>query len=157
MFQGLADEPAGRGQVPSWRGHDVDDLAELVHYPVQIGPPSGDPHVGFIDEPPLARTVPARPRGVDEARCEPLHPPADRHLIDLDTALSEQRLDVPVGQAVSQVPAHRDGDDLRREPEPPELRPGQRLTGPAGAHAPSLLGHRTVAVSGPVRRTQQSH
>ena len=42
-----------------------------------------------------------------------LHPPIDRHVIDLDAALGQQLLDIAVGQAVAQIPAHRDRDDPR--------------------------------------------
>jgi hypothetical protein len=38
-------------------------------------------------------------------------------VIDGDAALGQQLLDVPVGQAVTQVPADRHGDHLSREPE----------------------------------------
>jgi len=49
---------------------------------------------------------------------EPLHPPVDRDVIDFYTALYQQFLNVAVGQVVPQVPAHRDHDDVRWEPEP---------------------------------------
>jgi hypothetical protein len=52
--------------------------------------------------------MPGRSGGVDELRCECLHPPVDRHVIGLDAALAEQLLDVAVRQAVAQVPAHHD-------------------------------------------------
>jgi hypothetical protein len=55
-----------------------------------------------------------------EQRCESLHPPVDSDVIDLDAAFGEQFFDVSVGQAVAQVPAHRHGDDLAREPETSE-------------------------------------
>ena len=44
-----------------------------------------------------------------------LHPPVDRHVVDLDAALGEQLLDVAVGQRVAQIPAHRDLDHLAGE------------------------------------------
>jgi hypothetical protein len=47
-------------------------------------------------------------------RCESLHPPVHGHAIDLDTALRQELLDVPIGQAMAQVPADRDRDHLRR-------------------------------------------
>ena len=46
---------------------------------------------------------------------ERLHPPIDRHVIDVDTAFAEQFLDVAVGHAVPHVPAHCDRDHLARE------------------------------------------
>jgi hypothetical protein len=41
-------------------------------------------------------------------------------VVDLDTALGQQVLDVAVGQPVADVPADREGDHLRWEPEPGE-------------------------------------
>jgi hypothetical protein len=38
-------------------------------------------------------------------------------VVDLDTALGEQLLDVAVGQPEAQVPADRDDDDVGRKPE----------------------------------------
>jgi hypothetical protein len=70
----------------------------------------------FVDEPPIARRAACGARGVDELRSEGLHPPVRRHVIDLDAALGQQLLNVPVGQSVAQVPAHRDRDHLTWEP-----------------------------------------
>src|SRR5665213_3234224 len=61
---------------------------------------------------------------VDEQGREPLNPPEQGHVVNLDTAFSEQLLQIPVGQSVTQVPAHGDQDDLGREPEPCESRNG---------------------------------
>jgi hypothetical protein len=41
--------------------------------------------------------VSARPGGVGQQRGEPLHPPVDGDVIDLNAALGEQFLDVAVG------------------------------------------------------------
>jgi hypothetical protein len=42
-------------------------------------------------------------------------------VVDLDAAFGEQLLDVAVGDAITQVPAHRDPDDLTWETgTPPE-------------------------------------
>ena len=41
-------------------------------------------------------------------------------VVGLDTALGQQLLDIAVGEAVPQVPADRDRDHFRREPEPSE-------------------------------------
>jgi hypothetical protein len=49
-----------------------------------------------------------------------LDPSVDRDVVDLDPALGQQLLDVSVGEAEAQVPADRQGDDLRREPVPGE-------------------------------------
>ena len=59
----------------------------------------------------------AGPRSLDELRGEPLHPPVDGDVVNGDAALGQQFLDVPVGQAVAQVPADRERDHLRRVPK----------------------------------------
>jgi hypothetical protein len=41
-----------------------------------------------------------------------LDPPVDRDVVDLDPALGQQLLDVPIGEAEPQVPADRQGDDF---------------------------------------------
>jgi hypothetical protein len=64
--------------------------------------------------------VAARPSGIRQDWREPLDPAEQGHVIDLDPALSEEFLQIPVGQPVPQVPAHGDQDDLRREPEASE-------------------------------------
>jgi hypothetical protein len=38
-------------------------------------------------------------------------------VVDLETALGEQLLDVAIGQAEAQIPADRDDDDVGREAE----------------------------------------
>jgi hypothetical protein len=40
--------------------------------------------------------MPTRPSRVDQQRCEPLHPPVDRDMIDSDAAFGEQFFDVSV-------------------------------------------------------------
>jgi hypothetical protein len=49
-------------------------------------------------------------------------PPLDGDVIDGDTVLSQQFPDIPLGQAVPQVPADCDRDHLTREPETSEDR-----------------------------------
>ena len=112
-----SEERPGRSQVAADREHDVDDLTVLVDSPVQVRPPAGHLHVGLIDEPPVTRQPAAGASSFDELGGEPLNPPVDGHVINADAAFAEQLLDVPVREAVSQVPAHRDGNHLTREPE----------------------------------------
>jgi hypothetical protein len=60
--------------------------------------------------------MPRWARGVDELGCEGLHPPIDRDVVNDDAAFGQQLLDVAVGESITQIPAHRDRDDLTREP-----------------------------------------
>jgi hypothetical protein len=84
----------------------------LVDRPVQVGPAAGDFDVGFVNEPPVTGSVASRSGGVDELLREGLHPPVHGDVIDFDAALGQQLLHIAVGQAVTQVPAHRDRDHL---------------------------------------------
>ena len=102
--------------VPARREVHVDDLAELVHGSEQVAPGPSDLEVGLIDVPAIPDDVLTGPSGLGELRREPLDPPVDAHVVDLDAALGQQLLDVSVGQAEPQVPAHRQGDDFGREP-----------------------------------------
>jgi hypothetical protein len=59
--QHCLEEPGGRCDVSAFRHEDVDDLAVLVDCPVDVPPCTGHLDVGFIDEPAITDTVPARP------------------------------------------------------------------------------------------------
>jgi hypothetical protein len=93
------EAPRGRQVTPHGQ-QDIDDLAMLIDRPVEIDPLAGDLQVGLIDEPPVTRSVTARPGSLDELRGQTLHPPVDADVIDGDPALGQQLLDVPVGQAI---------------------------------------------------------
>jgi hypothetical protein len=85
-----------------------------------VRPASRDLDVGFVDEPPVTRQPPTGAGSLDELECEPLHPPLDGHVIDADATLGEQLFDVAVGQAVTQVPAHRHCDHITWKTEASE-------------------------------------
>jgi hypothetical protein len=78
------EETLRNGQVAMGRHQDVDDLAELIDRPVHVAPHAGDLHVGLIHEPAVADGVAAGPGAPDEQRGEPLHPPDDRDVVDVD-------------------------------------------------------------------------
>ena len=115
------DKEASCGRPVTPHGQqDVDDLAMLVDSQVQAGPLTGHLHVRLIDEPPVTRSVTARPGSLCELRGEALHPPVDGDVIDGDAAPGQQLPGIPAGQSVAQVPADRDRDHLTREPEASE-------------------------------------
>jgi hypothetical protein len=111
------EEPPGRCQVAALGQQYAKDLAMPINRPVQVGPPAGDLHVSLVGEPPVAGSVTAGARRLDELGSEPLDPPVNGDVIHGDTALSERLLHVAVRQAVPQVPPDRDRDHLWREPE----------------------------------------
>ena len=95
LHQRLGEEPSSRCAVPLLGQQHVDDLAVLVDGPVQVPPPAGDLDVGLVDEPPVSGGMPERASGVGEQRGEPLHPPVDADVVDLDAPLAQQLLPDP--------------------------------------------------------------
>jgi hypothetical protein len=61
--------------------------------------------------------VPARASGLGQQRREPLEPPVDGDVVDLDAALGKQLLDITIGQAKAQVPADGNDDHVGWEAE----------------------------------------
>jgi hypothetical protein len=57
-----------------------------------------------------------------ELRCAPLDPSVDGDVSGVQSTLGEELFDVAVGQAITQVPTHRDRDHLAWEPEASERR-----------------------------------
>src|SRR5437588_3441184 len=49
-------------------------------------------------------------------------PPVDGNMINHDATLRQQLLHIAVGEAVAQVPPHRDHDDILRKSEPSKAR-----------------------------------
>jgi hypothetical protein len=61
-----------------------------------------------------------------------------------DAALGQQLLDIPVGQAITQISPDRDRDDLPREPEASEDR-GRAMCGHRTILQPSAIDQRNSA------------
>ena len=55
-------------------------------------------------------------------------------MVDIETAFSQQLLDVPIGQRETQIPPNGQHDHLGREPEPDELRRRDRRTHDTSSH-----------------------
>jgi hypothetical protein len=89
-------QPKG-SDTPSYQ--HVDDLAGPVDRAVDAAPAARDLHIGLVHKPALAGGVPAGAGGVGQQRREPLDPPIDGDVVDLDAALGEEFFDVAVRQA----------------------------------------------------------
>ena len=121
----MLKEPPRGHRIPFGRDIDVDDLTELVDRAVDVTPPASNLDLGLVGGPAVPDRVAGRASRVDQQRCEPLHPPVDRDVINLDAAFGEQLLDIAVGQSEPQIPTNRQHDHLGWEPEPSELRGGR--------------------------------
>src|ERR1039458_2004820 len=97
----IGEEFCRSSQITLLRHEHVDDLPVLVNGPIDVPPGPGDLHVGLIDKPVTTHDVAARPSRVDEQGREPLTPTEQGHVVNLDTAFSEQLLQIPVGQSVT--------------------------------------------------------
>jgi len=75
----------------------------LVDRPVQVSPLAGTLTYVSSTNHRSPGAWPARPGSLDELRGETLHPPVGGDVINSDTALGKQLLNVPVGQAIPQV------------------------------------------------------
>jgi hypothetical protein len=96
-------------------------------------------HIRLVHLPAVADSVPAGASGLGQQRREPLDPPVDRDVVDLDTTLGEQLLDISVGQAEAQVPADGEHYDVGREAEAGKGRSRKRSWASAAAsHTGSL-------------------
>src|ERR1019366_1586893 len=124
----IGEERSRRPEVTLLGHEHVDDLPVLVNGPVDVSPGTGDLHIRLIDEPVTTHAMAAWPGRVDEQGREPLDPPEQGHVVDVDATLGKQFLQIPVRQPVAQVPTHGEQDDLRREPKPSEGCP-RRLDG----------------------------
>jgi hypothetical protein len=60
--------------------------------------------------------VATRPGSVDQQRREALDPSVDGHVVNVNSSFGHEFFDVSIGEAVTQVPAHRQQDHLWREP-----------------------------------------
>ena len=98
---------------------------------VKVSHPHSNPQrlvAHLIHKPAIASGMPRGASGVDELRRERLHPAIDRHVINLDTTLSQQLLDIAVRQPVAQTPTHRHRDHLTRKPIASRSRGARRRT-----------------------------
>jgi hypothetical protein len=115
---GALEEPAGGLRVPACRDEHVDDLAELINRAVRVAPLPSDLHIGLVDLPAVTDGVAAGPGGLGQQRRQSHHPAIHRDVVDLDPAFGDQLLNVAVGQAEAQVPAHCEHDHIGRDRNP---------------------------------------
>jgi hypothetical protein len=138
---GLAEEPAGGTGVPPRGDKYVTTCPNwsIARYTYRHRPATFV-EVSSTNQRSVAHGVPAGSGGLSQQRREPQHPPVDGDMVDLDTPLGEQLLDVAIGQSKAQVPANRQHDHIGREAEAGEGGARRdRLAGAvSGSHTRSL-------------------
>jgi hypothetical protein len=81
---------------------------------------SSNPDIGLVDEPIGTHGVSVRSSSTDQDRRKSLNPTEQGDVVDLNPALGQEFLEVPIRKAVPKVPAHGEQDDLGWEPTPGE-------------------------------------
>lgn len=160
----LGDVPTGRQQLV---GYSREDLAGLVYRPVQVAPPATDLHIGLVDAPAAPGHMPAGAGRLDEQRGESAHPLIDGDVVDLDAALGEQRLDVPVRQPILRLSAHcqcyhpwwgaepaepeapRRGEAAEAQQSSSPTDDAHRRRNSAGACSLTSAAHKSIPTTGP--------
>ena len=66
--------------------------------PEQVAPRPADLQVDLIHMPAVPDDVATSGSGLGELRCEPMHPPVHRDVVDFDAALRQELLDIPEGK-----------------------------------------------------------
>jgi hypothetical protein len=94
---GLLEEALGGVRVATRGDERVDDLPELVDRAVNVAPLASHLHVGLVDLPAVPDGMPAGPGGVGQQGREPLDPPVDGDVVNVEAAFGEEFLDVAVG------------------------------------------------------------
>jgi len=98
-------EPVARVEVG---GEFVVAAAEVlreVDHSVQVDSPVADLDVGFVDEPPIGRSVPAGPGRVAHQWSEPLHPAVDRDMGHSAVTVARALLSDPLTRSGPQHPS----------------------------------------------------
>ena len=87
---GPLQEPPGGARVATRSDEHVDDPAELIDRAVQVAPLASNLQVGLVDLPAVADGMPAGPSGLGQQRREPLDPPINGDVVDLNAAFGEE-------------------------------------------------------------------
>jgi hypothetical protein len=111
----------------------------LVNGAVHVAPHTSDLHIGFLDKPAITNTLTTRPRGVNHERSEALHPSLDGDMVDVDAAFGEKFFDIAVRESVAEVPAQRQQDHARWEPESRKRRKSRAATTTTTTNHPGTL------------------
>ncbi len=109
----LLKEPFCRGNVAFRAEHELDGRPVFVHCAVQVLPTLADLHVGLVDAEGGAAHLQVRTHQLVDLGRVALDPPEDGDVIDGQSALAHQFLEISIAERVSAVPADAEQDDVR--------------------------------------------
>jgi hypothetical protein len=109
---GAAEERLGGGQVPALAKQHVDHLAVLIDSAVEVALGGAMEEEDLVDVPASAKPTTMPPGRCRELGTEGLGPGEHGPGRDINATLTEELGDLPGGERVAQIPAHRGDDDV---------------------------------------------
>src|SRR6266511_4322207 len=120
----LLEEPARGNCVAGWRHIYIHDLTDPVDGSIDVMPTAANASVGLVDPPVWTDGVMVLSSSLANYRKKTLHPTVDGALIDKDATLGQQFTNLGVAEAVANVSADGQGDNVVRKAATRERRTG---------------------------------
>lgn len=130
----------------------IQDLALVVHRAPEIHAPPADRADHFVQVPPRRRRWPPFPQAPGDQRTKLDRPAANGFVADLDSALSQQFLDIPKAQAVAEIQPHRMSDHIARKAMAFELERPHEILSPIRPLAGLKWRQVSVRLTAPLAR-----
>ena len=111
-----AEQALRRVFVAERRQKKLDGCTLRINSSVQVTPFAFDPDVSLVHTPALVRRLRVSSVSKSQFRCVALYPAPNGQMIDIDSALRQQFLDLAIRQAVTEVPTHGANDGLHAVP-----------------------------------------
>src|SRR3954453_3264204 len=106
-----------RDQVPLRGQHELDGLAGRIDGAIEIRPAASNLDVGLVNPPGPIRATQFPANALIQNGCVTLNPAPDRDMVDRETALGHDLLEITIGERVSQIPTDtQENDDILEMP-----------------------------------------
>src|ERR1035437_5713977 len=103
----LAKQQLGSIGVAKRRQQEIDGGTLGIDGPIQVAPATLHAHVGFVDSPRLVCRLEMLSQSLLQLRAVILHPAPDRCVIDIETALLQQFLNIAQRKRIAKIPPDR--------------------------------------------------
>src|ERR1019366_3540156 len=103
----LAKQPLGSIGVTKRRQQEINGGSPGIDGPVQVAPATLHTDVGFVDSPRLVCRLEMLSQSLLQFRAVILHPAPDRGVIDIETALLQQFLNIAQRKRIAKIPPDR--------------------------------------------------
>src|SRR5271169_6780772 len=100
----LAKQPLGSIGVTERRQQEIDGGTRGIDGPIQVAPATLHANVGFVHSPGLVGRLEMPSQSLLQLRAVILHPAPDRCVIDMETALLQQLLNIAQRKRIAKIP-----------------------------------------------------